>query len=62
MGVVFGLSGLLGFLAPVGIREVLEAGSVTQALAERRTARRGGEARAPRQLRLVAGRPVGAHC
>ncbi len=44
MGVLFGLSGLLGLLTPVGVREVVEAGSVTRALAERRASRRAGDA------------------
>lgn len=32
MSILFGLSGLLGFLSPVGVREVVEAGSVAKAM------------------------------
>ena len=43
MAVLFGFTGLVGFLTPVGIREVVEAGSVTKALAERRSSRRADD-------------------
>lgn len=42
MCVLFGVTGLLGFLSPAGVREVVEAGSVTKAMEERRAARRTG--------------------
>lgn len=45
MSVLFGISGLIGFLNPVGLRDVVDAGSVTRAVENARSARRlgGGE-------------------
>lgn len=40
MAVCFGAAGLLGYGGPIGFREVAEAGSLTRALAARRSARR----------------------
>lgn len=42
MGVLFGLAGLLGFVSPVGVRDVVEAGSVARAKEERRTSLSAG--------------------
>jgi len=41
--ILFGISGLLGVVVPVGVREVVEAGSVTRAVEERRSSWRRGE-------------------
>lgn len=40
LGICFGLAALIGFGAPLGVREVVEAGSVTKAAEARRQARR----------------------
>lgn len=40
MAICFGLAGLLGYAAPLGFKEVAEAGSLTQAIEARRQARR----------------------
>lgn len=40
MAICFGAAGLLGFSAPLGFREVAEAGSLTEAVAARRRAAR----------------------
>lgn len=39
MGICFGLAGILGYSAPLGYREVAEAGSLTQAMEARRRAK-----------------------
>ena len=44
MAICFGAAGILGFSAPLGFREVAEAGSLTEAVAARRRAGRGSQA------------------
>lgn len=41
MSICFGLAGILGYAAPLGFKEVAEAGSLTQAMEARRRAKRG---------------------
>lgn len=43
MSILFGLSGLAGLVAPLGFREVHEAGGVGEAIEARRRSRRAGE-------------------
>ena len=43
MSILFGLSGLAGLIAPLGIREVHEAGGVKEAIETRRRARKTDE-------------------
>ena len=45
IAICFGLAGLVGYGAPLGVREVAEAGSLTGAMEARRLARRGTGAR-----------------
>lgn len=42
MGILFGLTGLLGVLTPIGMREVVDAGSVDRAVQARRSSRLSG--------------------
>ena len=43
MSILFGLSGLAGLIAPLGVREVHEAGGVKEAIEARRRQKRIGE-------------------
>lgn len=42
MSICFGAAGLLGYVSPIGFKEVAEAGSLMQAIEARRRARREG--------------------
>lgn len=42
LAICFGSAGLIGHLTPLGFREVAEAGSLTQAIEDRRRSRRQG--------------------